>query len=97
MVLDCPDPRALTSFYADLLNGRPDTSDRNWCEVYIDEPPLKLALDLTVSDLEAASLRAVSLGATVLTGPGEDPGGMFIVHADRAGHSFCLFMERSLP
>jgi len=117
VVLDCPDPRALASFYADLLSGRPDTSDREWCEVYINEPSLKLAfqlvdpyeapewptgvpqqlhLDLTVSDLEAASLRAVSLGAAVLTDQVEEPGGMFIVHADPAGHPFCLFMERSL-
>jgi predicted enzyme related to lactoylglutathione lyase len=116
MVLDCPDPRALASFYADLLGGRPDTSNREWCEVYIDEPALKLAfqlvdpfqapewptgvpqqlhLDLTVSDLEAASLRAVSLGAAVLTGPVEEQGGVFIVHADPARHPFCLFMERS--
>ena len=57
--------------------------------------PQQLHLDLTVSDLEAASLRAVSLGATVLTDPVEEPGGRFIVHADPAGHPFCLFMARS--
>jgi predicted enzyme related to lactoylglutathione lyase len=116
VVLDCPDPRALASFYARLLDGQADTRDPGWCEVRIEEPPLKLAfqrvdpyqapewpdgipqqlhLDLTVSDLEAASRRAVSLGATVLTGPVTERGGVFLVHADPARHPFCLFMERS--
>lgn len=116
VVLDCPDPRTLASFYAGLLGGKATTSDRDWCEVLIEEPPFKLAfqlvdryqrpgwptgvpqqlhLDFTVSDLEAASIRAVSLGAAVLTGPVEEEGGVFIVHADPAGHPFCLFMERS--
>jgi predicted enzyme related to lactoylglutathione lyase len=56
--------------------------------------PQQLHLDLTVPDLDATSLRAVSLGATVLSGPVEEPGGVFIVHADPAGHPFCLFEER---
>jgi hypothetical protein len=30
----------------------------------------------------------VSLGAAVLADPVEEPGGMFIVHADPAGHPF---------
>ena len=115
VIFDCPDPRALASFYAELLSSRLDTSDPEWCEVYIDEPRLKLAfqrvdpyqapewprgspqqlhLDLTVSDLQAASLRALSLGAALLTGPVEEPGGVFMVHADPARHPFCLFMER---
>ena len=117
VVLDCPDPQALASFYARLLSGQADTRDPSWCEVHIEEPPLKLAfqrvdpyqapewpdgvpqqlhLDLTVSDLEAASRRAVSLGAAVLTGPVSERGGVFIVHADPARHPFCLFMERSV-
>jgi predicted enzyme related to lactoylglutathione lyase len=115
VVLDCPDPAALASFYAGLLDGRADTRDRDWCEVHLEQPPIKLAfqragryqppqwpdgvqqqlhLDLTVSDLDATSRRAVSLGAAMLTGPIEEQGGVFIVHADPAGHPFCLFMER---
>lgn len=115
VVLDCPDPGALAIFYAGLLGGRANTADPDWCEVFIEEPSLKLAfqridryqapewpagvpqqlhVDLTVSDLEAASRRAVALGAAVLTGPVEEEGGVFIVHADPAGHPFCLFMER---
>jgi predicted enzyme related to lactoylglutathione lyase len=117
VVLDCPDPRALAAFYAGLLGARADTSDREWCEVHLEEPPVKLAfqradpyqapqwpdgvpqqlhLDLTVADLEAASAQAVSLGATVLTGPVEEHDGVFIVHADPACHPFCLFMERPM-
>jgi hypothetical protein len=112
VVLDCPDPRALASFYASLLSGQADTGDPDWCEVHVQDLPLKLAfqrvepyqapqwpdgiaqqahLDLTVSDLQAASRRAVSLGATVLAGPVQEPGGAFIVHADPARHPFCLF------
>jgi predicted enzyme related to lactoylglutathione lyase len=115
VVLDCPDPPALASFYAALLGERADTGDPDWCEVFLQEPRVKLAfqrvspyqapqwpagspqqlhLDLTVSDLEAASARAVSGGAVVLTGPVEEEGGVFIVHADPAGHPFCLFAER---
>jgi predicted enzyme related to lactoylglutathione lyase len=57
----------------------------------------QLHLDLTVTDLDAASRRAVSLGATVLAGPVQEDGGAFIVHADPAGHPFCLFMEQPAP
>lgn len=117
VVLDCPNPQALAALYAGLLGGRADTRDPDWCEVYLDEPSVKLAfqhvdpyqapqwpdgmpqqlhLDLTVSDLETASALAVSLGAAVLTGPVEEQGGVFIVHADPARHPFCLFMERTM-
>jgi predicted enzyme related to lactoylglutathione lyase len=52
--------------------------------------PQQLHLDLTVSDLEQASGRAVALGAHVETGPVDEPGCRFIVHTDPAGHPFCL-------
>jgi predicted enzyme related to lactoylglutathione lyase len=111
VVFDCPDPSALATFYADLLNGQLDVSNPEWCEVHVGDLPFKLAfqlvatydppvwpdgipqqmhLDLTVSDLDATSLRAVALGAAVLTGPVEEPGCRWIVHADPAGHPFCL-------
>jgi predicted enzyme related to lactoylglutathione lyase len=115
VVIDCPDPPTLASFYAQLLEGRLDTADPQWCEVRLGDTNLKLAfqqvksyrppdwpdgspqqshLDFTVSDLNAASLRAVSLGASVLSGRVEEPGCIFIVHADPAGHPFCLCEER---
>jgi predicted enzyme related to lactoylglutathione lyase len=118
VVIDCPDPVALASFYAGLLNGRADVDDPTWCEVRVDGMGFKLAfqavtdyrrpewpdglpqqvhLDLTVPDLEAASRQAVALGAVALTGPVDEPGSVFIVHADPAGHPFCLCMERTAP
>jgi predicted enzyme related to lactoylglutathione lyase len=55
-----------------------------------DGAPQQVHLDLTATDLEKSSQRAVSLGAKVLMGPVEEPGCVFIVHADPAGHPFCL-------
>jgi predicted enzyme related to lactoylglutathione lyase len=43
IVLDCPDPARLASFYGELLGGVVDTSDPSWCEVRIAQLPLKLA------------------------------------------------------
>jgi predicted enzyme related to lactoylglutathione lyase len=115
VVIDCPDPPALASFYAQLLDGLLDTTDPQWCEVRFHHTSFKLAfqevesyqppdwpdsspqqshLDLTVSNLGAASLRAVSLGASVLSRRIEEPGCVFVVHADPAGHPFCLCEER---
>jgi len=62
-----------------------------------DGVPQQVHLDLTVSELDVANARAVALGAAVLTGPVEEGGGAFIVHADPAGHPFCLFAERPDP
>jgi predicted enzyme related to lactoylglutathione lyase len=116
VVLDCPDPVALASFYAALLTDGVTAGDTDWSEVHVDGLPFKLAfqrvanyrrpewpdgvaqqshLDLTVSDLEAASRHAVALGAEVLTGPVDEVGSVFMVHADPAGHPFCLCMERT--
>jgi predicted enzyme related to lactoylglutathione lyase len=56
--------------------------------------PQQSHLDFTVVDLGAASRRAVALGASVLSQPVQEPGCIFIVHADPAGHPFCLCEER---
>ena len=55
-----------------------------------DGSPQQLHLDLTVSDLHAAGLRAVELGAVVLADPVEEPDSTFVVYADPTGHPFCL-------
>jgi hypothetical protein len=115
IVFDCPEPSALASFYAYLLNGQMDISDPEWCEVRPDGSAFKLAfqrarpyappewpdgspqqlhLDLTVSDLQAAGLRAIELGAVVLADPVEEQGSTFVVYADPAGHPFCLCEDR---
>ena len=116
--MDCPDPVALASFYAELLAGRLHLGDPDWCEVHLEGMDVKIAfqrvpafrppewpdglpqqvhLDLTVSDLDAASRHAVALGARVLAGPVEEPGCLFIVHADPAGHPFCLCSDPRRP
>jgi predicted enzyme related to lactoylglutathione lyase len=115
VVIDCPEPAVLASFYADLLEGHADTGDPDWCEVRFDNSSFKLALqraesyvrpvwpdgaaqqmhlDLTVSDLQADCRRAESLGATVLSDPVEESDCVYVVHADPAGHPFCLCEER---
>ncbi|HWG74972.1 MAG TPA: VOC family protein [Acidimicrobiales bacterium] len=59
-----------------------------------DGVPQQVHLDLTVHDLDAASRRAQDLGAIVLNGPVEEPGCVFVVHADPAGHPFCLCADK---
>ncbi len=59
-----------------------------------DGRPQQVHLDLDVPDVDAASRRARELGARVLSGPVEEPGCVFIVHADPAGHPFCLCAEK---
>jgi catechol 2,3-dioxygenase-like lactoylglutathione lyase family enzyme len=48
-------------------------------------------LDIEVDDLEAASARAVALGATVASFQPQDD---VRVHLDPAGHPFCLWLSR---
>jgi Glyoxalase-like domain len=43
VVLDCPDPPGLATFYGALLAGEIDTTDPDWCEVHLVEPRVKLA------------------------------------------------------
>ena len=56
--------------------------------------PQQLHLDVAVTDLAAASARAVALGATVLGDPVAEEGGVFMVHADPAGHPFCFVVDQ---
>jgi predicted enzyme related to lactoylglutathione lyase len=56
--------------------------------------PQQIHLDLTVTDLESASARAVELGARVLADPVEDENTHFQVHIDPSGHPFCFCVER---
>jgi predicted enzyme related to lactoylglutathione lyase len=56
--------------------------------------PQQVHLDITVTDLESASARAIELGARVLAEPVEEENSMFQVHADPAGHPFCFCQEQ---
>ena len=58
-----------------------------------DGTPQQVHLDITVDDLAQASARAVALGARVLGEPVHEEGDTFLVHADPAGHPFCLIVE----
>jgi predicted enzyme related to lactoylglutathione lyase len=58
-----------------------------------DGEPQQIHLDLTVTDLESASARAIELGARVLTGRVEEEDSYFQVHADPAGHPFCFCVD----
>ena len=55
-----------------------------------DGTPRQVHLDLSVSELVQTSARAVALGATVLGEPVREDNCHFLVHADPAGHPFCL-------
>ena len=59
-----------------------------------DGRPQQVHLDVTVSDLTAASERAVRLGARVLGPPVEEEDSTFQVHADPSGHPFCFCRDR---
>jgi predicted enzyme related to lactoylglutathione lyase len=52
VVLDCPDPAALATFYGQLLEAEIDTTDPDWCEVRLAEPRFKLAFQ-RADDYEA--------------------------------------------
>lgn len=55
--------------------------------------PQQVHLDITVTDLAAASGRATALGATVLGEPVDEDNCVFQVHADPDGHPFCFCRE----
>jgi hypothetical protein len=57
--------------------------------------PQMLHLDLTVPDLAALTAqheRALALGARPLLDRTDDPDEPLFVHADPAGHPFCIFV-----
>jgi len=82
VVIDCPDPPALASFYAQLLDGRLHATDPQWCEVHFDGLKFKLSFQQVGSyqppewpdgspqqshlDFTVSDLRAASLRAVAL-------------------------------
>lgn len=61
----------------------PDLREPRWPD---PERPQQMHFDVMVDDVDAATERALALGATRLPGEGAD----FRVFADPAGHPFCL-------
>ncbi len=49
VVFDCPEPRPLAAFYADLLGGQVVPGDDEWCTVRFEDLPLKLAFQKVAS------------------------------------------------
>jgi hypothetical protein len=59
-----------------------------------DGQPQQVHLDITVMDLQSASLRAIELGARLLSEPVDEENSRFQVHADPSGHPFCFCQDR---
>ena len=108
VTLDAADAAALARFYADLLDRKVVWDEGAWVVVgrsKPDEPNLvfqrvpdptpgkaKVHLDVHVDDLEAATTRAIELGAT----RGDDVAELGLswrVMRDPEGNPFCLSQE----
>lgn len=50
--------------------------------------------EIEVSDIEAAQERVLARGARLLAACEDDPGNLYRVYADPAGHPFCLEFSR---
>ncbi len=103
VAFDANDPPALARFWADLLNARHVVVDDDgdaWVEVdgcprldFLKVPDAKqtknrLHLDLTVTDLAAATREALALGAYLADDVYD--GGRWQVLRDPEGNEFCL-------
>jgi hypothetical protein len=105
VVVDCPDPRELARFYAQIGGGTPEDADPDWVVLRIPDGP-RLAfqrspgytppewhLDFdggsTWEEIDAAEERVLALGARVLDREDYEKKD-FRVYADPAGHPFCL-------
>jgi hypothetical protein len=96
VVLDCPDPVVLGTFYGAMLDWSVESSP-DWADARVDsytppdwpgqELPQQMHLDVVVDDLDAGEEAVVALGATKHP---HQPGTRFRVFLDPAGHPFCL-------
>lgn len=106
VVLDCPDPRALAGFYAELLGMPVVDDDPEWVDIEGDgrRVSFQRASDLRPPrwpdpaypqqfhlDVEVDEIEAAERQALAL-GAERLPGGgeRFRVYADPVGHPFCL-------
>lgn len=58
------------------------------------ERPQQVHFEIEVSDIEAAQERVLAMGARLLAVCEDDPGNLYRVYADPAGHPFCLEFSR---
>ncbi|WP_436772834.1 GNAT family N-acetyltransferase [Yinghuangia sp. YIM S09857] len=104
VVVDCAEPYRLAVFWARVLGGEPVGRDASWA--YVDPPGRprvafqrvpegksgknRLHLDVSVSDIPAATRAVELLGAVRLGGIVRDDQGAFQVLRDPEGNEFCL-------
>ncbi|MBI4086733.1 VOC family protein [Candidatus Kaiserbacteria bacterium] len=104
IVIDCAEPRALAEFWRGMLGGEIDATN-NWVALVGGGGIGKLAfqrvpegksvknrmhIDVEVTDLAEATVRAVALGATAQGDVFHEPPGSFQVLLDPEGNEFCL-------
>jgi Glyoxalase-like domain len=82
IVIDCPDPGALATFYGAMLDWKTEISS-GWADVRAD-------YGQCISDLDAAEAAVLDLGATKHE---HQPGTSFRVFLDPAGHPFCPCLD----
>ncbi|TWP51271.1 VOC family protein [Lentzea tibetensis] len=104
IVLDANEPSRLARFWAELLGGEPVDREHNWSHVEPPDFPRmsfqpvpekknqknRLHLDIDVDDIEAAVVKAVSLGAQREGLVHTDEQGSFQVMRDPEGNEFCF-------
>lgn len=104
VVIDCANPEALASFWAQVLGGEAIGRDEAWWYIlpprwtqlsFQKVPEVKtiknrLHLDVEVEDLDAAILQAQQLGAACVGGAHHDKAGSFQVLLDPEGNEWCL-------
>ncbi|WP_150243874.1 VOC family protein [Nocardiopsis quinghaiensis] len=61
------------------------------------ERPQQMHLDVWVEDIDTAEEMVLELGARQLAVAEDDPGNLFRVYADPAGHPFCLEYPARTP
>ena len=104
VVIDCADPNALASFWAQVLGGEPVERDEAWSYVrppgwtqlsFQKVPEAKtvknrLHLDVLVADIEAATALAESFGARRQGEVHRGQAGSFQVLLDPEGNEWCV-------
>jgi hypothetical protein len=104
VVIDCANPGALATFWAQVLGGEPIERDEAWWYIlpprwtqlsFQRVPEVKtvknrLHLDVLVEDIAAATLQAQGLGASCIGDVHHAVAGTFQVLLDPEGNEWCL-------
>jgi len=106
VTIDCLDPERVAQFWSALLRRPPGTSESGWVYLGergdpqprlvfqpVAEPKagkVRIHLDVTVDDIEAAITEVIALGGRQTGGRHIHAEGTVVVVADPEGHEFCL-------